>query len=219
MENTTRIADLPDSSTGNINADGISSNYTPINVHPNPYGVSAQNPIMPNPIQTSAPQNQLQQQVMPPPQSQYLTTDQQIALQNMPQQRLPSRDIAQDTTMYSQDDQIRANYIPKSSNTTDFVDEYEKTRQENIIEYEKKKKQQSHFDFIMTELQTPLFIIVLFFFFQLPIVNKLIFKQLAFLPIYGDDGNFNFNGLVLKSTLFGLLYFLVSKFIGFLDAF
>jgi len=33
------------------------NNYIPINIHPNPYGISAQNPIISPPQQTSAPQN------------------------------------------------------------------------------------------------------------------------------------------------------------------
>ena len=77
MNNTTRISDLPENVTMQINKPNNlidseqSTNYIPINVHPNPYGISAQNPIMPNPVQVNSPQQQqmiqhLQQQTYNP---------------------------------------------------------------------------------------------------------------------------------------------------------
>ena len=68
MEKTTRISDLPENITvqmptynpninqsNNMNMDSA-TNYMPINVHPNPYGISAQNPIMPIPQQPNVQQ-------------------------------------------------------------------------------------------------------------------------------------------------------------------
>ena len=80
MEGLTRISDLPEQGimnsqqgssmnynqmapmsqptniSNNRGMTGEATNYVPINVHPNPYGISAQNPIMP------PPQNPQQQQ-------------------------------------------------------------------------------------------------------------------------------------------------------------
>lgn len=231
MENTmTRIADLP-MDNGQGLSSGLSNqgayspmvpnaasanqsgntptNYIPINVHPNPYGISNQNPIMPNPQQTSAPQPGLQtQQGL---QSHYAPEEQQQMLAQMPTQRLPSRDIPRDATGYLHDEQVQANYIPQKNVSSDYVRDYEDMTEKNRIEYERKKKQENRFDMILTELQTPIFIAVLFFFFQLPSVNSYIFKNLAFLAIYDIDGNFNFNGLLLKSLVFGSLYYIVTK--------
>ena len=53
----------------------------------------------------------------------------------------------------------------------------------------------------------------------MPIINLLIFKRFSFLSIYNDDGNFNFNGLLLKSILFGALYYAMVQFTSFISEF
>jgi hypothetical protein len=237
MENTiTRIADLPiggngmgssqqqspnvysnmvPTSTASMNqANDVPTNYIPINVHPNPYGISTQNPIMPNPQQTNGSQNP---PLFIPPQSQYPQEDQQHNLSQMQHQRLPSRDIPKDSIGYTHDEQIQANYIPPRNVSSDYVRDYEDMTEKNRIEYENKKRRESRFDSIITELQTPLFIAILFFFFQLPSVNTYLFKNLSFLSIYNADGNFNFNGLLLKSCVFGSLYYIVTKATNYLS--
>jgi hypothetical protein len=226
----TRIADLPlDTGQQNIGQSVYSpmvptasaqqgntpTNYIPINVHPNPYGISTQNPIMPNPQQTSTPQQGIVTQV-PGLQSQYVAEEQQQMLAQMPKQRLPSRDIPRDQSGYLHDEQVQANYIPQRNVSSDYVRDYEDMTEKNRIEYEKKKKHESRLDAIFTELQTPVFIAVLFFFFQLPIVNKFIFKRFDFLSLHDADGNFNFYGLLFKSMAFGSAYYFVFKIMNFL---
>jgi len=108
-ENTTRIVDLPDSSNyqadsvyqpinrnqghqPKINFEEVNTTYVPMNIHPNPYGNSIQPDMMPPPeYQTT----QLKNDFVPP--------EQQQVLQNMPQMRLPSRDIPMDQAAYQQD--------------------------------------------------------------------------------------------------------------------
>lgn len=241
MENAmTRIADLPmdnNNMTGQLttayspmvpnntqsanaqsmNSSGMPGNYIPINVHPNPYGVSAQNPIMPNPQQTTGSQQQAYSP--PPPQSQYLTEEQQMQLSNMKHHRLPSRDIPNDSLGYSQDEEIQPNYIPKAKQNTDYVRDHEDMTEKNLRAHEEKKRKESRFDALMNDIQTPIFVAILFFFFQLPLVNRMIFKRFSFLSIYDTDGNFNFNGLVFKSLIFGSMYYLMNKAMSFLSEF
>ena len=62
----------------------------------------------------------------------------------------------------------------------------------------------------------PIFVGLLFFLFQTPVLNTLIFKKFSFMTIYNSDGNFNFNGLFLKSLLFGSFYMFVIKSIDFI---
>lgn len=208
--NITRISDLPNGNNNNNNLmttsyspnvplenkkmssgeDGTPSNYMPINVHPNPYGISAQNPIMSPPQQT---------------------------MEEYPvQQRLPSRDIPRETLSYSQDEEVQPNYIPKNKMKEDYVRKYEDMTEKNLHDYEEKNRKQRKLDIILTELQTPIFIAMIYFFFQMPIINTLIFKKLSFLSIYKDDGNFNFNGLLLKSIVFGSAYYTIQKITNFL---
>lgn len=220
--NITRIADLPDPSAAEYSRGSVGgeTNYSPMNIHPNPYG----NPAVPvtMPQQTaSAPRHggemaanvysmsAAQPQHIPaPPQAQYLSEDQ---IRLMQQQRLPSRDIPQDTTQYSQDEQVQPNYIPRANVSSDFVRDYEKVTDKNLREYENKKKRENKLDKLVTEFQTPILIAVLFFLFQMPIVNSMIFKKFSFLSIINDDGHFNTSGLLMKSAIFGGLYYLVVK--------
>ena len=216
MENITRIADLPEGGlqntfNPNVQQPPVTNGYTPINLHPNPYGISAQNPIM-TPPQQQAP-------IQLPVQQQYISEEQRAQIQSMQQQRLPSRDIPNDQSGYNHDEQVTPNYIPKPKMEKDYVREYEDMTEKNLREYEDKNRKEKKLDMILTELQVPIFIAILFFFFQLPMVNTLVFKRFAFLSIYNADGNFNFSGLVLKSVLFGLFYYFTLKFTNFLAEF
>ena len=202
MENTTRISDLPDNIT--MQLEGAPTNYIPMNIHSNPYGISAQNPIMPIPQQ---------------PTNDFNNKQIQTELQNMPHVRLPSRDIPVDTIHYSNDEEVQPNYIPKTKLTKDYIREHEEVSKKNLTEYERKKHRENKLDEIWSELQIPIFIAILFFFFQLPVINILIFKKFSFLSIYNDDGNFNFYGLILKSIMFGLLYYSTQKVTTFIVEF
>jgi hypothetical protein len=218
---TTRIADLPENVTmqpvqGQSNAnmmsiDGAQTTYSPINIHPNPYGVSEQNPIMPNPQITSMPQNQLSV-----PQQQYLSQEQQAQLQGQQPRRLPSRDIGHDTSDYNHDEQIKPNFVPRAPVSSDYVRDYEDMTEKNMREYEQKKRNVSRLDKILAEFQIPIFIGFLFFFFQMPMVNNLVFKRFTLFSLHNDDGNFNFLGLTLKSLLFSMSYYIMYKTTEFL---
>ena len=210
----TRISDLPEVGSNK----GVDGSYMPMNIHPNPYGISAQNPIMSPPQQPNVSQKQQiqQQNYLPPSQNISLSEEQQYKLQNMSHQRLPSRDIPRDEMSHTQDEQIKPNYIPKSNVSSDYVRDYEDMTEKNRIEYENKKKDNNRLDNFLSEFQTPLFVAILFFFFQLPIINQTFFKPISFLSLHNLDGNFNFYGLFLKSLLFGSVYYSVFKIINVL---
>jgi len=202
----TRIADLPDSgmmmdSRGPAQPD-LQNTYIPINVHPNPYG----NPVAPTsmepPVNVRA-ENQL-------------TREQQMMLERTPMQSLPSRDIPMDTAIYMQDPQTIPNYIPPPQTNVDYVSDHEKIVKETFDKHRREKDRQSRLDMILTELQIPIMIGLLYFVFQLPYVNSLITKHLPFLTLYGSDGNPNFNGLLLKSILFGASYYSATQLIEYL---
>lgn len=232
MENITRISDLPDQnnviSSVNYNMtsptplstpsnnSGLPTNYIPINIHPNPYGISTQNPIMQHPQQPDYNNKQQEQQFQNNHQNQNMQQNQYISEEQMMQmqkQRLPSRDIPQYTSEHVQDEQVKPNYIPKVRFEEDYVRKQEDMTEKNLREYEEKNKREKKIDIIFNEIQTPIFIAILFFFFQIPLVN-IFFKRFSFLNIYNNDGNFNFNGLLLKSIIFGTLYYAVMKIIN-----
>ena len=222
---TTRIADLPvtNNPPSENTMDEQATNYAPINLHPNPYGPqNSDQHIMDRPQVTQQdPSAQFQNDNNmisrpPPPQTQYLSEEQQLELASMKHNRLPSRDIQQDTTTYSQDAQVQPNYIPRKELLTDYVRDRENFTNETLRLHETKQRNLSRLDIIIGELQVPIVIVLMYFFFQLPIMNTVLFKKFSFLSIYNDDGNFNLFGLMFKSILFGSTYYTMIKTAQFL---
>jgi hypothetical protein len=211
---------VSNSKTSKVDGD-VPTNYAPINIHPNPYGVSGNNPIMENPSQSHMqPQHQHQQQQQPfyPAENIQFQQEQSLEmLQNMTHQRLPSRDIPTNAVQYANDEEVQPNYIPRHDVRRDYVKDHYDMTEQNLKEYEQRKQKQNHWDSILNDIQVPFFIAILFFFFQLPIVNTFIFKRFAFLSLYSDDGNFNMAGLLFKSILFGTMYYSVHKFTTFIS--
>ena len=83
---------------------------------------------------------------------------------------LPNRDLPTNNNHITQDEQIKPNYIPKPENTNYIENDQEF---ETLIEQSKNKKgEQDRLDVLYDELQTPVIVMILFFFFQLPIFQK-----------------------------------------------
>ena len=204
MSNVTRIADLPSGKPEdfqNVMVKEQPTNYVPINVHPNPYGISEQNPIEPGP-----PANTQVEQQMPshaPSQVQEVDYRQVVA-----QQELPSRDIPMDSTQYTQDLEANVNYIP--AGPPDYLNKYEEEERKNIA-YEQGKHRERMMDVLMDEIQLAVYVGMLFFLFQTTIVRKFITNNFTWLPIINSDGNFNGYGLLFKSALFGLFFYTSQK--------
>jgi hypothetical protein len=198
----TRISDLPDSggsrdpgSRGMYNQPN--NQYQPLNVHQNPYGI-------PEPTDTKLPvmrggggggdfgggsggfSGEAMQRAPPP---------------------MMNRGFPQDTESYQNDEQVVPNHIPAQKLTTDYLREYEDRMSKMNLDHQKEQHRKDLVVSVYDELQTPILIGVLFFLFQVPIINALMFKYLNFLKIYSDDGNLNLYGILFKSILFGLVYF------------
>jgi hypothetical protein len=227
----TRISDLPDNSGfrqgGQNNSQTRSrqdfgqspTQYTPLNVHQNQFGI-------PPPTDTQLPtisvrgDNQMNYGGGPMDQgtlgpshlgsgtgslggtSGFSGEPQYPSLPPM-----PNRGIPQDTTAFQNDEYMIPNHVPNTKLTNDYLRDYE-TRLEKMSEEHQKQKHRE--DLVVStydEFQTPILIGVMFFLFQLPIINMLIFKYLGFLKIHNEDGNMNLYGLMLKSVMFGLFYF------------
>lgn len=221
QQNITRISDLPDmnGSQGNFMSGGgggggsgyQNPTYTPMNIHPNPYGNSLEPDVLPHPKQVSGPSGGVAENF--PKQNNIADLE---YLKSLPPSKLPSRDIPMDQTAYLNDEEIQPNFIPKPKVTSDYVGSYETITSEKLRANENHKKKVSFIDDFLSELQTPILIGVLFFFFQLPLVNTLIFKRFSFLTLYNSDGNINFYGIFVKSLFFGSIFYGIHKTIGFL---
>ena len=225
MSDTTRIMDLPENITMQMNpstrGDGINTSYSPIDVHPNPYGHPPPSvPSIPNPSGTSNMQS------LPPVPPSNPTQNFQESHTNMypPQQQhvptvppnqvtLPSRDIPQNTANLVQDIQVQPNYVPPVSDsnqkTADYMKQYDAINEEKIRTHNAQIAKEQSTDDFMEKIQLPVLVMLLFFIFHMPIVDTFVFKRLSFLSIHNADGNFNMNGMILQSVLFGvMIYFL-----------
>ena len=201
----TRIMDLPidnaSISTNNKPLQTSPTTYTTINPHPNPYG-------HPPPSVPAIPTPEFQGNgvgggyVYPPSQPIQPGYPQQPQ-----QQQLPPRDFPKNQDFYNLDEKIQANYIPPSPPlNNDFMRRYEEEKEKEWQRNIEKKLKSNRIDDVIEQSQIPFIVAILFFIFQLPIVNNLIFQKLAFLSIYNTDGNFNMYGLILKSVLFGIVF-------------
>jgi len=205
---TTRIVDLPDNMGG-----GSSSQYIPINVHPNPY-------VSGGGVPGATPGGGGASIVLPPPPPQSTSTpssrggitwnmDIPPAAASEPPQRIPSRDIRVDPTDYTHDEETKVNYIPKPSNPVDFVKVDEQQKEKEWREKEKNKYQASIVDRVVSEMQIPLFVSLLFFVFQMSFFHSFLQSKLHFLNLFQENGSLTFQGMAFKSVLFGIAYYAV----------
>ena len=171
-------------------------NYQPINPHPNPYG---NHTVTPEGMPLPEPSPQRNQQ-----QTNY-------TVENMPQQTLPSRDIPQNTLEYQHDEQIIPNHIPSVKLTSDYIKDYERENTAELRMHREKKYRQETAQETISSFQVPILVGVIYFIFQMPIVNTWIRKYLAFANLYSEDGNFKISGLVFKSVLFGGIYYFMQS--------
>lgn len=122
--------------------------------------------------------------------------------------QLPSRDIPMATTGHSNDPQIQPNYVPQPQSSIDYIKSYDQTS-DMINDYNRDAQQQNSLDNMYNEIQTPLLLAVLYFLFQLPFFRKFLFSYFPIL--FSNDGNFNINGFVFSSILFGMLFYTLNK--------
>ena len=136
---------------------------------------------------------------------------QQQRQMNMPQYPLPSRDIPQLVNQF-QDIEAQPNYIPAKKLTRDFVLENDDLTEKKRGERKRRKQREQAWRVSWDEMNLPILLAILFFLFQLPWLNGLLFKYITFLPLYGTDGIMNNYGLVLKSLLYAGAFFIINKF-------
>ena len=134
------------------------------------------------------------------------------------QQYLPSRDIPQNTQNYTIDPEIKANYVPPPPpHIDDYLRDTERITNKRVKRHQEKQKRKSQMLDIMSDIQFSIYIALLFLLFNLPIVDSLFFSVLARFNgiFFYQDGNINIYGLVVKSIMFGVVYYMVQKMVDF----
>jgi hypothetical protein len=124
--------------------------------------------------------------------------------------KLPSRDIPQQTSNLVQDPYIQPNYVPTLAQKSNYINDYENT-DDIISKYNRSHNNKNKLDDFYNEIQGPLLITIIYFIFQLPIFRKTLFNYIPIL--FSNDGNYNLNGYLFNSCLFGIIFFGLNKVI------
>ena len=197
------------------------SDSTSIEALPGPNGGNIKLGVTEKPVQqatiappsTVAPVNMMEKQSMPlaPAQMDPNSLNKVInglqSAQAHGMTALPSRDIPMNTVQHVQDRQVKPNYIPESDKKN-YIEE-EDTYNSMLEKRKNKQEQQDRLDVIYDEFQVPILIMILFFVFQLPFVQK---KLISFFPtLFLKDGHMSMGGYLVKTALFGLTFYVIMK--------
>lgn len=190
----------------------LSNTYMPMNIHPNPFGPGQGQGQGQGGIE-SMPLPQNVHQSMDP----YRNNGQQGQQGHQQQdQRLPSRDIPMDSAGYTHDETIQANYIPPPPvDTDDYIRIYEESKHKKLKQHQEEKYRKETAEDLVVQFQTPFLVALLYFIFQMPIFNQLLYKYLSVLPIFRPDGNINLYGMILKSSGFAMIYYSMDKIVEY----
>ena len=125
---------------------------------------------------------------------------------------LPQRDIPQSQDHITQDQEVRANYIPGS--TEDYIGQGSST--EDIMrQHSEKQRARQSTDDAFDILQVPITLALLYFTFQMPIVRKFAFDKLPFL--FNKDGNTSIVGAAVTSIVFAVAYVGITQSLDYLS--
>jgi hypothetical protein len=171
-----------------------------------------QNVKIPNPLQALQNERDADPSTMQKNLNQFVTGIQQASAAGMT--ALPSRDIPQNQQHISQDVRIQPNYIPPPQTELDYI-RAEQTNDEIIRAQASKQGKKDLFDIWYDELQTPVMIGILFFLFQLPVIQKQLCRILP--SLFNKDGNPSLSGYVFTSISFASSYYFLVKTMRFLE--
>ena len=123
--------------------------------------------------------------------------------------QLPTSHIPMQTQPHMQDPQIQPNYVPAPPpQKTDYIDQHD-TIQSLMQQNKSTKQEQDKLDLLYSELQMPIIVMALFFVFQMPFFNKKFMK--LFPGLFLKDGQNNISGYLVKTALFGGLFYGINK--------
>lgn len=169
-------------------------------------------------IQIDNPSYKLQQErdndpsIMQKNLNSFVTGIQQASAAGMTQ--LPSRDIPINQQHILQDIQIKPNHIPHPDSHVDYIQEYQ-TNEQIIKSQMQLHNKKNKFDTIFDEVQTPILLGILYFIFQLPVIQKQMCKLIP--SLFNNDGNPNLSGYLFTSSLFATVYYFIIKGMFFLE--
>ena len=211
MSDTTNISDLPAQQGNNITLEmREKQGGQPITMTSQPQG--GPRPI---PHHGGAPQQAPPRMQMPPADvGKIVSGIKSASAANLT--GLPSRDIPMMTHPHTQDQQSRPNYVPEPApqQHTDYIKQHD-TIQQMVQKERKQAVKEDRMEQIYEELQTPVFVMVLFLLFQLPFFQKMLYRQLP--SLFSRDGHTHLGGYLFKTLLFGISFYLIQRGVKYLS--
>jgi hypothetical protein len=171
-----------------------------------------------NPMQNLQQERENDPSIMQKNLNQFVTGIQQASAAGMT--ALPSRDIPKNQGHLSQDVNTQQNYIPPPEqgygrgNGGDYIQE-QQSNDEIIRAQGQKQDKKDRMDQLFDELQMPVLISILYFLFQLPVVQKQLCRVIP--ALFNKDGNPNLSGYIFTSIAFSSTFFILTKSMRFLE--
>jgi hypothetical protein len=131
--------------------------------------------------------------------------------------QLRSRDISMTTDGHTQDPYVQPNYVPPVQQPRDYIKDSDETNEEILNSYNQQMRNSSNLEDMYSDIQLPILMTTLYFLFQLPFFRRNLFNLLPFL--FSTDGNYNINGYLFTSSLFGLIFYMLNKVISHFNKF
>ena len=94
-----------------------------------------------------------------------------------------------------QDEQMRPNYVPHPAHK-DYIDDHD--TEQYLLRQQEQKKETDTMEAFYNELQIPVFVMILFFFFQMPFVSKNMRKYLP--SLYNPGCKSEFLGIYFSNS-------------------
>jgi hypothetical protein len=130
------------------------------------------------------------------------------------QTQLPDRNISQDTTSITNDEKIQQEYVPPVNNEK-YIEN--SISPDEVLNYNQNiESQNNNFEKYYQEFQLPILIAVLYFLFQLPIIQKYLYKIIP--NLFKSDGNPNFFGYLINSIVFGTSFYFLLKGLNYFSS-
>jgi len=195
MSDTTALGELPTSGLSNSNIPVVQTENIKIN-NPLQQQISSRETDINNPSEQNNTTQSYNELIS--------------GLQNASQNGLtdlPDRNIPKETTNLTTDEKIQPDYIPESQDNKYIENEI---TNQDIINYNKNlEDQNNNLDNIYQEYRLPILVAILYFLFQLPIIQKYIYKIIP--GLFKSDGNPNIFGYILNSIIFSIILYGLLK--------
>jgi hypothetical protein len=191
IQGITRINELPNMLSSNKGDENVELTYRPLNVHQNPFAMTDDRPLMPK-----------------------LESNTEYASRPKAQQQypLPTRDIPIDTSHYTHDETIRANYIPPpaSMHNTHLLFNDSAAVEDDKKRWRQKQYRMQWWTEIWDLVHIPLMAMLLFLVFETNELQDFLRGHYSGV-LKNEMGQFSLVGRILNALLFGGAFFALTQ--------